>query len=148
MKKNKKLILIFLALLWVFYIFFNSNQDYTASNLRSYNIISKLNIGNHEIQYMANKVLRKIAHVIEYMVFTLIILNTLKSFRIKNGYRILISLFLCMLIGLIDEYYQSFIPGRSSKISDVFIDFLGGILSIVFYNIGRYILKRYRNKKL
>lgn len=148
MKKNKKLILIFLALLWVFYIFFNSNQDYNASNLRSYNIISKFNIGNYQIQYIANKVLRKIAHVIEYMVFTLIILNILKSLKIKNGYRILISLFLCISIGLTDEYYQSFIPGRSSRISDVFIDFLGGILAIVFYNIGRHILKRHRKKEI
>ena len=142
MKKNKKIILILLGIFCVLYIFFNSSQNFNTSNLRSYNIINKFNIGNVERQYIANKILRKIAHIMEYMGLTLVILIILKSFKLNKEYIILTSLLLCVLIGLEDEYYQSFIPGRSSKVLDVFVDFLGGILAIIFYNIGKYIIKK------
>ena len=142
MKKNKKIILILLGIFCVLYIFFNSSQNFNTSNLRSYNIINKFNIGNVERQYIANKILRKIAHIMEYMGLTLVILIILKSFKLNKEYIILTSLLLCVLIGLADEYYQSFIPGRSSKVLDVFVDFLGGILAIIFYNIGKYIIKK------
>ena len=34
-----------------------------------------------------------------------------------------------------DEFHQLFVPGRAGKLTDVFIDSLGGSLGIIFYHI-------------
>lgn len=141
MKKFIKIILVVIVVFCAIGIFSNSSENYKESNSRSYSIVYKLNIKNPKTEYKLNKVIRKCAHITEYMVFTLIVLFTLKSFKVERGYRILIALLVCILLGLTDEYYQSFIPGRGSKVSDVFIDFFGGILACIFYTIGEHIKK-------
>ena len=48
------------------------------------------------------------------------------------------SLFGVLLCATLDEYFQSFV-GRTSSVSDILIDFCGGIIGII---IIHYLLKK------
>ena len=59
-----------------------------------------------------------------------------KSSAIKKPY--LFSASLTGVIGIIDEIYQRFLPGRYCTIYDIFLNILGGILGLlVFWGIRR-----------
>lgn len=44
------------------------------------------------------------------------------------------ALFICFIYGLTDEYHQSFVPGRSPELLDLFNDVLGAGMGILFYH--------------
>ena len=73
------------------------------------------------------KLVRKLAHFTEYFV--------LGGLLWTDFYLTKESLALPLLTGLIvagaDEYFQTFIPGRSGQLSDVLIDFSGLSLSVL-----------------
>ena len=56
------------------------------------------------------------------------ITSTLLSFTLTTGY------------ACIDEYIQTFIPGRNGSIIDVIIDTFGVIIGILLYNIIIYFI--------
>ena len=47
------------------------------------------------------------------------------------------TLILCLLYGLLDEYHQSFIPGRSVSVGDVAADVCGGLVAVLSLYAGR-----------
>ena len=53
----------------------------------------------------------------------------------KEKIILLISIIFCFIFALTDEYHQSLVPGRTSVFTDVIIDTIGGILSIITYKI-------------
>ena len=70
--------------------------------------------------------------------------------KIEYKWRILITIGLWMLYAILDEFHQSFSPGRTPKITDVYIDTLGiiiGILLVIFARkiYRKIILKYYKN---
>jgi VanZ family protein len=44
--------------------------------------------------------------------------------------RFLIAGFIALAVGIFDEFYQSFIPGRSATVTDIFLDIIGISLMI------------------
>ena len=53
----------------------------------------------------------------------------------KNRSLIFLAVIISVLYAVLDEIHQSFVPGRGSSISDIFIDSLGIILASIFYII-------------
>ena len=130
---------------WLVFLFFNSSEGYADSNMRSYYFLEKLNINNGEISYETNILIRKLAHLFEYMVLAVILIIIFKLFSFRKSTLCTTTLFLIILIGTLDEFYQSFIPGRSSLVSDVLIDTLGGVLAVILYLFLaeiRYLIKK------
>ena len=130
---------------WLVFLFFNSSEGYVDSNMRSYYFLKKLNINNGEISYEINILIRKLAHLFEYMVLAVILIIIFKLFSFRKSTLCTTTLFLIILIGTLDEFYQSFIPGRSSLVSDVLIDTLGGVLAVILYLFIaeiRYLIKK------
>lgn len=76
-----------------------------------------------------NVFVRKSGHFIEYLVLSIILSIIMIRIEEDNISGIINVLFICLLVAVFDEYYQSF-TGRTSKVGDVLIDFGGGILGV------------------
>ena len=54
--------------------------------------------------------------------------------------RTLVVITICTIFGAFDEYYQSFIPGRTSSLSDLGRDFAGILLAVTLLAV--FLMKR------
>ena len=55
---------------------------------------------------------------------------------------LIVSLIICYLYAVSDEVHQIFIPGRTAKVLDTFIDGAGSLVGITIYSIyQRNVLK-------
>lgn len=140
-----------LVIIWLIIIFMFSNMDTIKSNDTSKGIINSVvditienshSIGiieeiptSEEKQIIVNNLnlpLRKIMHFTEYLILSLLLLNTLTKTNIKNKY--FITIIICFLYAITDEYHQTFIDGRTGQFIDVLIDTAGSILGLIIYN--------------
>jgi VanZ family protein len=72
--------------------------------------------------------IRKSAHFVEYFVLSILILRGIRAGR--HGARLGWALAAIALAGgyaALDEFHQSFVPGRTAAVSDVLLDTSGGI---------------------
>jgi|SRR3989344_3626004 len=81
--------------------------------------------------------LKKTAHVIEYAILFFLVL---RAFRYQHWF---VALIICIIYALSDEFHQSFVIGRTAKLSDVGFDTVGMLLSRLI--IGRKYAK-YRSQ--
>ena len=108
----KKIIRFIPALLWMGFIFYLSSQQTTG-------------IGGDS--YWQRFFILKTFHLIEYSVLFILI-----NFAINSKFYSIIASY---LYAMSDEFHQSFIPGRTAKFIDTFIDLLGifiGLLILKF----------------
>jgi len=91
-----------------------------------------------------HKLIRKFAHFAVYFVLGFLSFN---AFRDNTPQRwnlrwSVYSVILIILLALIDEFHQSFIPSRTPLLSDVVIDSAGGIFSqitiVLRQNVQKY----------
>jgi VanZ family protein len=75
-------------------------------------------------------ILRKSAHVAEYFMLGLLVMNAMKTSNVPRHKAFTLSLAICILYALSDEIHQYFVPGREAQISDVLIDSLGALAGI------------------
>lgn len=143
---SKKKILIFACILCALFIFFNSSQVSSVSNVRSRGVvdgivtfISKAPFGTRILKHISlsdlNLLVRKIAHGFEFFLLSMAICYTLDYFKIKDMNIVIYSLFIILLIATIDEFFQLFIQDRTSSVKDVLIDFAGGIIGNILFMI-------------
>lgn len=140
-----------LVIIWLIIIFMFSNMDTIKSNGTSKEMINKVvettietsnNIGiieetptEEEKQNIVNNLnlpLRKIMHFTEYLILSLLLLYALTKTNIKNKY--FITIIICFIYAITDEYHQTFIDGRTGQFIDVLIDTAGSILGLIIYN--------------
>jgi VanZ family protein len=96
---------------------------------------------------MINGVIRKLAHVIEYMVLGILLFRAFRAGSYERrwwrwaGY----SLGVVVLYAMIDEFHQLHVPVRTASFVDIGFDTLGGFLgqciSIIYYGRQRPELK-------
>ncbi len=92
----------------------------------------------------------KISHFVEYAIFALLFLLMLKQEnRITNHKKTFLTvLFFGLLLAIIDELHQLFIPGRSTDVLDIVADSFGiVIVSIIFNLINNHRLRLVRVRK-
>lgn len=99
-------------------------------------------LAEETIEHYTEKIeypLRKAAHATEYLILTLLAALPFYTYGLR-GKKLLLALFLfCVICASGDEFHQSFIPGRSPQITDVFVDSIGiltgcGITYLVLRN--------------
>lgn len=78
-----------------------------------------------------NNFIRKLAHGLEFFVLSILVFFALSKDNINNKDLIIRTLFIVVMAAILDEYLQSYIPGRGSSVSDVLIDFWGGVLGVL-----------------
>ncbi len=72
---------------------------------------------------------RKGAHFAEFALLSLLTFFLARAYGLKVKICVIISLGYCLIFAATDELHQLFVPGRSGQISDVLIDFCGGIFA-------------------
>ncbi len=91
-----------------------------------------------------NFVLRKLAHLTEYgclaalTAWTTLVVLPLAARR----WWFLIALVTVAAVASLDEFHQSFVPGRTGAVTDVLIDIIGGLIALSLIAIWRAIRRR------
>ena len=75
-------------------------------------------------------VIRKCGHIAEYFLLSLLVLRGLCAGDWPFGLRVaLIAIAIVAAYASLDEYHQSFVPGRGAAVSDVLLDTAGGTVA-------------------
>lgn len=154
LKNNKTLILIIniiLVLLWMYIVFYFSNEVAVDSDETSSNFIlpivkffrpdltgSELDITVSSLQF----IVRKLAHFTLYTLGGIFLYNLYKSFDVFDKWKSRLFAFMTgFLYATSDEIHQFFVEGRSCELRDLCIDTLGIVVGICVANFIIYILK-------
>jgi VanZ family protein len=89
-----------------------------------------------------NYSIRKAGHFIEYLVLCLFLLKLRDIYKLQSRISIIEVLFICLLVANLDEFYQSFIIGRNSRVSDSLIDFCGSMTGLAIYESVQWFSKK------
>ena len=131
MNKLKKWILL---LLWMLIIFLFSNQPHSGTI--THNMI-KTYVSSNDLVTTLNFIIRKSAHVMEYLILFLLTHSLLKEYQTNSKNIIVLSLIFCFLYACSDEYHQSLVPGRTSQFKDVIIDITTPTLITSIYLLSK-----------
>lgn len=142
MKSIRTYVSIILSIFIMIIIFKFSNQQGDISYGISYkvtNLLESLKISEHIplINNSLSYTVRKIAHITLYFILGILISSStifimkLKKTQIKSYTIFLISSTICFVYACLDEFHQTFIGGRTGKFSDVGVDAIGFITSIL-----------------
>lgn len=78
-------------------------------------------------------VIRKCGHFTEYFVFSYLILRAIRGPRRETHLKwALAAILLVAGYAALDEFHQSFIPGRTPAVADVLLDTIGGASAQLF----------------
>jgi len=69
-------------------------------------------------------------HPIEFFVLAFLLLRVFYAYKVK--YAFVLTIAVVALLGGIDEIIQGYTTGRTSCLSDVFLDFLGACFIVIF----------------
>ena len=132
----RKIISLILLIAWCLVIFSFSNQVGNVSTDSSSRLINFINnlfkINLYEFKYSVF-IVRKLAHMFLYFILFILCYNCFKKYELKK-YN-LYSLGFSLIYSISDEIHQLFIVGRTFKIMDIGIDFLGALIGFIFLKI-------------
>ena len=164
MKKEKfirinilRIILIILLLCTFFIIFGFSSQNGEQSGgisrkvteviLEASSNYNKLEEEEKEIVlHRTESIIRKIAHFSIYAVVGFLLMGLFSTYKIKDKWRIIITIVIGIFYAISDEFHQSFSPGRTPKVTDVYIDTLGILVGALIVILIRTIYKKIKTK--
>lgn len=115
----------------IIFIFHNSLQPGVVSEVRSEETTGFLRkiLGFIMARFLEDDhYVRKLAHVFEFAVFGAVTMINMKVYGIMVKARYYFGLMLGLLVAIIDETIQLFVPGRAGMVMDVIIDFCGFML--------------------
>jgi len=75
-------------------------------------------------------ILRKSAHVAEYFILGILVINAVKASKVPDPRSFILSFLICILYAASDEIHQYFVPGREAQVLDVVIDSIGACVGI------------------
>ena len=123
----KKIILIVLLIIWVITVFCFSNQQGETSGNTSGKVIKAIlkifakDISEEQVQKLQLPI-RKLAHFTIYATGGVLAIMLLNQYNIPLIQKMLYSQLIISIYAMLDEFHQSFIPGRTASIWDVLID--------------------------
>ena len=122
------------AAVWLALIFRQSSMPAVQSDAESDGL---LDVVAKWLPFMTAHLLRKLAHFGEFGILGLLLSQCLRS-------NAAFPLFAGLLCALSDETIQLFVQGRSSQVSDVWVDFSGVVCAVLFTFALRWLLRRKR----
>ena len=120
-----------LCILWICLIFFmssdvnSSDRTITISETISEEV-QGTEITDENSLKQIDLLIRKGSHYFEYLVLSLLLLKTGEVYGIKPKQSVGYVLLICLLIANLDEFYQSFVPGRRARFRSVCSQGRGG----------------------
>lgn len=85
---------------------------------------------------------RKGAHMAAFFTLTALLILALWPLIKKPALRGGLALVLCAALAGLDEFHQTFVPGRSGSLSDVLVDLLGGVCFLLLWALVHFIRTR------
>lgn len=135
----KKIIKFVLLLLWMYLIFYFSNQNGVDSSATSDGLVMSLvrfidsiipvDFSEDTMNILAF-IIRKVAHFTLYFILGILIFILLNDYSMMLSKKVIYSIMFCLIYACSDEIHQLFVEGRDGKIFDVFIDMFGSLSSI------------------
>lgn len=117
---------LLLPLLWMAVIFILSHQSASISSGQSGVFVEQLrHIAPSVDQQLLTFLVRKGAHIFAYFVLGILTFNALWRVdlsKFKFNYPVGLSIIVCALYAVSDEFHQLFVSGRSGEIRDIVID--------------------------
>ena len=117
---------ILLVIMWLIIIFIMSSFNSVVSSKQSNFIVNIIiNLFNAKNIKLVSKIVRKLAHFMEYFILGILCVNLCK--KRKDTY---FAIIFCVLYAISDEVHQIFVHGRAFGVMDIMIDSCGAILGI------------------
>lgn len=131
-----------LAACFVGIIFYNSSLPLRQSSQLSgwVTALTQL-LAQHLDIHLAGDVehhIRKMAHFCEFALLGLLLCHSFSALGVSNRTATGYILFLALFAAVLDEYIQSFSPGRGSRVKDVLLDFSGVFCAWLEYRIWEW----------
>ena len=82
--------------------------------------------------------IRKLAHFCEFALLGLLLCHSFSALGVSNRTATGYIFFLALFAAVLDEYIQSFSPGRGSMVKDVLLDFSGVFCAWLEYRIWEW----------
>jgi VanZ family protein len=124
-------------LIWMGVVFFFSTKTWGGAQTQSWldrlltlyvppvrELLTSSNLGE------LNHIIRKLAHFTEYAILTTLgYWGWLKGLGRSPQTALRITLLISILFAISDEFHQRFVPGRTSLVTDVFVDCFGATVA-------------------
>ncbi len=143
------------ALVWAVVISGFSTGVFTSDNT-SHFIIPMLRFflphASAETLDFLHHIIRKCGHLTEYFILSMLILRGIRAGEKGMHLRwALVTVLVIAAYAALDEYHQSFVPGRTAAVGDVLIDTSGGIaaqlVASLFVLLGKAREKRLEDER-
>lgn len=124
-------IIFTIALVWcILFIFHNSLETSSISSARSHEVMQKINaiLAHLNIGPLSEHVVRKLAHFSEFTLEGFLLMLCLRVYTRRFVRHVSWPMLGGMATALLDETIQLYVPGRTSSVRDVWIDF-GGVIA-------------------
>ena len=155
----RNLFLLFLTLGWLIFIFSNSLRDGIESGQQSKQLLRILQELLQTLGYrgtLSEHFLRKLAHFGEFAILAFLLCLDLWSLSLftfshtPSRVRLVsaLSLPLCFLVAVTDEFLQRFTPGRGPRFTDTLIDTAGGLCAYLFFLAFFFLLRLIRRRTI
>lgn len=134
----------------VYFIFSNSLEIARESSARSQQVMELLNslLGRVGLGPLSEHFVRKMAHFCEFSLLGFWFMLCLRVYTCHFVRHVSWPLFFGLLTAVIDETIQLYVPGRSSSVKDVLLDFSGvltglfiALLILLFFRLCRLALR-------
>lgn len=119
------------ALAWALVISFLSTDWFTSDNTSSF-IVPFLHWllprASPQTLRLVHHIIRKCAHLTEYFILSLLIFRGIRAGQ--KGWHLRWALVTVLIVAgyaALDEFHQSFVPGRTAAVTDALIDISGGV---------------------
>jgi len=127
------------VLIWMGVIFNFSAQNAEESSSLSqgiskilYNTISSLPGVKIELS-LFHSLLRQTAHFIVFLILALLLINAFRISGLNFNRSALYTFIFAVIYAALDEYHQSFVPGRTAELKDIVVDSLGIVSGLGLY---------------
>ena len=147
-----------LGFLWAYLILSLSGEPASVSKQKSMAITQKVEVVVEYIEAHTgiaiidrdnlHHCVRKAAHMLAYFVLALLLLIALTATGVKGKWAYLATWAIAFPFSMLDEYYQSFIPGRGPQVTDVLLDNLGVLSALLLVFFGQKLLKACQTRNL
>lgn len=121
------------AIVWAAVVLAASNEQFSAVNTETW-----LQIAVHSVRgvaldeqtlEVANFVIRKLGHLTEYGIFGLLAFRGIRRDRSGSSWQwAAAAVAMSAALAAIDEFHQTFVPGRTGVVTDVLIDACGATI--------------------
>ena len=145
----KKLFLI-ITILITAVIFIHSSIPAVESTVQSdaaFNMLDNVTTVLHLPNLFTEISIRKLAHFTEFAVYGFFLSATVKSCCGSLKKDIFKILFFLLSVPVIDETIQYFPKGRCAQVSDILLDFSGGLFGVLCLAIIVYLFAKFKSKK-